>query len=860
MLRGLPAINSQILRSLWIVLALTFACQANAEMPFGAFWRHRVPLLSITTTAQSLLASLCSGTVTVQARTASGAAYNVPSNLTVNLSGRGTMTYYSDAYCTTAITSTVITTGTNSKSFYFVDTAVGTSTITAAATGYVSAAQNQTLSTNGFIWTGAGGNASWSTAGNWSGGVAPGSSNVAVFDGTCSSNCSPTVNSNINIKGVRINSTYSGTITQSAGFTLTIGSTGWEQTVGTFTGSSSGDAIAMNGPFILAGGTFTATSGAITASVSPWFVTSGTFVANSGTIIVNYWGGFSFTAGSATYNNLTIQGYSSYLDLNNTTMNVGGNLVLNATNDGGINNGTLNVGGNITGQNAGPFSGNALLRLIGNASGQTVSTSGGSTIPNLTIVAGANPVTLSGNIQLTSGFTYTSGTLTVAGSTLTFQAGCGGFTVSPGSATYNNVAFGGSCPTISLNSETMNVGGDLTFIASSYGGNINSGTLAVGGNVTANGTTPWGGSFVTKLVGNAAGQTVTTNSSRIGHLTIAAGTNDVTFSGNVKLAGDYIVTSVNNLTTTGSSLIFEGNCSNLTITPGTATYNNVTIGSQCSAYSLGNGTMTVAGNLTLTNPGYNTSINSGTILVSGNVTTTGPNSTGGNAVIQLAGNASGQTVSGISGGVLPALKLATGTNPVTFSGTFRITSNYIVTSVGTFTSTGSSVTIGGPIVTVGSEVYNNVTFGGNCQNITLSGTMNMTGNLAFYDTCMGSLSGGAIAFAGNLSTSSWGGGSTTLTFNGSSTQTITHTGGVFPGNTITMSGAGVQLASNVSFNAGTQTVNVTTGSINMAGYNLTVKGLVLNGNTVTRSAGTLIVNGSTVPAGTQSLYGGTINP
>jgi hypothetical protein len=76
-------------------------------------------------------------------------------------------------------------------------------------------------------WIGGGGNANWSNPGNWAGGLVPTTTDVAVFDSSCSPNCSSTIDTAINVQGIDIENGYAGTITQASGSSITIGSSGF---------------------------------------------------------------------------------------------------------------------------------------------------------------------------------------------------------------------------------------------------------------------------------------------------------------------------------------------------------------------------------------------------------------------------------------------------------------------------------------------------------------------------------------------------------------------------------------------------------------------------------------------------------
>jgi hypothetical protein len=71
---------------------------------------------------------------------------NATSALTVNLSGTGSATFFSDAACSTSASNVPITIGSNSATAYMRKTSVGTSTITASATGMASGTGSITIS------------------------------------------------------------------------------------------------------------------------------------------------------------------------------------------------------------------------------------------------------------------------------------------------------------------------------------------------------------------------------------------------------------------------------------------------------------------------------------------------------------------------------------------------------------------------------------------------------------------------------------------------------------------------------------------------------------------------------------------
>jgi hypothetical protein len=721
----------------FIVLAC-LTVQANPYLMPG-FKPSGKPQLSLSTVAQSLTASTCSGVVTVVTKSAAGVVTNVGSTLTVNLSGTAGMSFYSDYACSTSITNVTVAAGTSSSDFYFLDTAAGSHALAVAATTFTAANQTETIATNAYVWTGNGGNANWATAGNWSGGAAPNSSTaIAIFDGTCSSNCSPTIAAAVvanAVGGVRFSSGYAGTITQNTGSALNVGSTGWVQLGGTFVGSSGGDAINITNSLVVTGGSYQSTSGTLTL------------------------------AASGTYTPVT--------------------------------------------------------HRIG-----------------------------------------ASATFLANGGTFYFNGACATNYLTPGTSSYKNITFAGVCSTITM---TGNLTASGNFLIPNTGNDItvNSGTIYVGGNVSISGTNvPFHGTAVIELTGSATGQTITTSgTSTLGNVKISAGANNVTLSGTVGIYGNYVVNTVGTLTTTGSTLALGSNCTNITITPGTATYNNVSFLSYCSTYDLGGGTLTMSGNLSFTASSSSdyAVLNSGTIAVGGNVNSNYTAAVAGSAVVQLTGKAGGQTVTGTNTGGVPNLTIVAGANNVTLTGPLAM-GNYIRTSAGTITATSAAMKLRGPTVTVGAETFSSATFGGNCTVITLSGSMNISGSVTFNDACTGALNGGTLLVKGNLTVTAWSAGTTAITLNGTTQQSLNQAAGnTFPAGTFTLNNAaGLLLGTAVSLNGATQSTTVTSGNISMAGNALTLHALALGGKTVTKSGGTLTVNGTVV--GTGSLYGGTVSP
>lgn len=282
-----------------------------------------------------------------------------------------------------------------------------------------------------FHWSGAGGDTNWNNALNWSGGVVPGASDTAAFSNAyCGANCNATFNVNPNVRGIRLLSDYTGTITQPSGVAISIGSLGWVQNGGTFLGSDASQTILNT--LIVNAGSFRATSGLLTINSSSTsnmnaidFAAGATFDHNGGSLYLdNGTGGRSknYDFGGDSVNNIYFKGSAvlSWLTpsdvLGDATIDVGAYSARVA--------GQLNLHGNLTITRHETHT-TTLIRFVG-TNNQTVTTTGvvdaqTSRIGRIIFDKPSGNVTFTGNISV-AGIEYIqAGTVTFPpGTTTTF--------------------------------------------------------------------------------------------------------------------------------------------------------------------------------------------------------------------------------------------------------------------------------------------------------------------------------------------------------------------------------------------------------------------------------------------------------
>ena len=516
-------------------------------------------------------------------------------------------------------------------------------------------------------------NANWTTtAGSGSGmnanTTAPGASDIATFTGDCTFDA--VIASPVSVAGIDMVAGYTGTVTQNAGVTVTMGGSGHVQAGGTFAGGNS--AIGINGAFTLNGGIFTSTSGTVTSSGN-WSVNGGTFNHNGGTVQFFNGSGQALTlTGSQTLNHVTIGGpwFSDTLTLaGGTTLTVNGTLNLAGSFASGqvtVNGGTIVAQGNIV-QGSIAARGTTALSIAG--TGAQTLTGGGAAASLLpvTINKSAGTLTLAGTIATQANWTYTAGTLNPGTSTVQFFNSSSQALTLTGSQTLNHVTIGGPwfSDTLTLaGGTTLTVNGTLNLAGSFANGQVtvNGGAIVAQGNIvhatvgatgstgvtfSGTGAQTWSssggripGSVVTvnKSSGKVtlgsdvsaitAGQGLTLSSGTValaGYNLTVNSTLTVAAGGTLQLFGSETVTAASKSFESGSTVTYTGDgdaaADSYILSTLVATFSNLRIDSTdgvTDTYSLGTD-IQVDGTLTFTNGNIVTGANSVVISASGSV-------------------------------------------------------------------------------------------------------------------------------------------------------------------------------------------------------------------------------------------------
>ncbi|MAE59692.1 MAG: hypothetical protein CME69_12580, partial [Halobacteriovorax sp.] len=371
-------------------------------------------------------------------------------------------------------TSGTITIVTNNDSTYELDetlrvslTGTNQGTIT-DATGIGTIENNDT---HPHLWSGAGGNSNWTTGANWYGGSAPGSGDIAYFNGDCVQ-CNVSINTNINVRGIDVSSDFAGTITQNSGRTITIGDDGWRHRGGNFVGGNSSiDFQGAGTGLIVTGGSFTSTSGNLNIRADDFRVnSSSTFIHNSGTVRLYSNNLTTLDVSSHELWNFTFDKSAGGQGSITTSLDVNGTLRLSANLSGNLINGTIFASGDVIVNDNGSGGESTRLRIDG-SSDQLISASGGgaNSLSGITFASTGGTVTMQGSMQVRFEFRHISGNVDMSNSTIRLVSNATA-TLDPGPIEFNNLFIYKSTGATNI-TEDITVLGDLRIGTDTINGN-----------------------------------------------------------------------------------------------------------------------------------------------------------------------------------------------------------------------------------------------------------------------------------------------------------------------------------------------------------------------------------------------------
>lgn len=334
----------------------------------------------------------------------------------------------------------------------------------------------------------------------------------------------------------------------------------------------------------------------------------------------------------------------------------------------------------------------------------------------------------------------------------------------------------------------------------------------------------------------------------------ATGTETIGISGSWDSTAGTFTAASSTVTFTGDSTSVDVNASvtfsNLTLNKNTGMVLTIT----------GGDTLAVGGTLTLTD-GY---VNTGTIaLNTANLTGTSTFD-GGSATILLDDS---QSVTLSNGWVLPTLNVSAAT--VTIANSASITfanAGLTVGPGGTLTQgTGTTVSFTGTgdrtIDVNASQTLVNLTINkaadGNIITIAAGDALVLTGTLTLTN---GQVNTGTLQAQGDVSLGAgFDGGDAVLQFTGAATQSMTDSGGVLPSGTVTVNktvGTAVNLAAALTLDTAGQDLTITSGTLNLAGFGLTLTAAA-DVLTVDASGTLQLQGGETITATTKTLNAGS---
>jgi Secretion system C-terminal sorting domain len=471
-----------------------------------------------------------------------------------------------------------------------------------------------------------------------------------------------------------------------------------------------------------------------------------------------------------------------------TTITTTGNLTLGGVGSILLNTGNINVNGNlILANTAAGGGGSANINMVGTGSQSvdgTAVTINQCRLPVLTINKAGGTLSLLGNISFAANVTYIAGT--ISGGTSTCYV-VNNITVT-GSFTVTNFTISGAANTtltIAAGS-TLTVTGTLDLENGSNYITLNTGTIAVQGDLIDNNTSTIGGGTGTILFSGTGAQAITSTGviyqGTFPAVTINKPSGTLTFPSLITTRSNWTyMTGVLDVTTNNSTVAFTNT---LTIT-GSHSLNNIIIDAPGTyTVTIASGTtLTVSGNMNLT--GNNSlTINTGTINLQGNLNLSNTGTGGGGSGVIAFTGASPQSINSALTAYqssLPGITINKPSGTLTLPSLLTVRGNWTYTA-GSFDAATNNATIifGNSLTISGNHTLNNITFDGSgSYTYSLAGsTLGVSGNMTMSGAGNLIFNNGTINLSGNLlltNTATAGTGSTVFAFVSAANQAITST-------------------------------------------------------------------------------------
>ena len=706
-------------------------------------------------------------------------------------------------------------------------------------------------------------NSSWHNPASWSstnggpgGSTIPGTADRAIFNGNSNATC--TISNAINVSEILIDATFAGTISQ-AGASIT--SKYINQAGGTFQGGNA--PITATSYLRLTGGTFLSTSGTLTLGPGANNFGTNLFQHNNGTV--------TFTAGG------TLGGTPVFYDLifsenviTTRTFTIGGpvtvvnDLQIAGTGSILLNTGTIQIMGNLICANTGTGGGTALLSFQGSGN-QTISGSSAinvNKLPRVEINKPAGTLFLTNTITFSNDFSNVTGNLNSGTARVVFSNGNGGAFGTgtsldiTGNTTFNNLEISPAAAlTMAINASTILTTNNFTYSGSSAA-LLNGGTISIKGNLNVTNTSLSAKLGTTVLsIDGTANQLFTGSSTEktgtLPEIKINKPSGTLTLDKLINLRGNWTYQQ-GNINPGTSTLVVTGT---LKFT-GSHSLNNLAYSClSTSSITTDAATILTVNNLYL-NGAARTTLNTGTINILGNIYDSNTATLGGGTTVLAFTGSTNQNIYHTSGqeeGSLPIVSInKTGgdlilPDYISVRGGWR----YLTGNID-YSTNNSTVIFGTGALTIsGSHSLNNVTFSSATKStytLSTNTVLTVKGKLTLSGTAALTLNGWKINAEKDVivnNSFNGGGGSSTIAFTGTGTQTLQGTAapnqGILPTILINKPSGTLQLQDNISlaanWNLQNGTVDAGTSTLIFSGTNIqffgdqTVYNLIFNPST-----------------------------